>query len=260
MLYRLILISFLGLISACQQNPSRPNDKPPTEQPNSTEIETIGKIVWSDDDTAVAFHLKEPEAYQLYIEELNGDGARQALGKPSPYQPLAWYFMKKQAYVLRKSQDKNGRLYFDRIDLKGHEIMVLEFQTPDLDCANTPLAPAILPSNNGRYLVFSYYSDCDTLQLDFLRAKSLASVANYSLNAHATSLHWQDKNLIISDSHRQQAWQASRKLSPQVIDYQACVLPATSSGTQSAQDEIAFLGEDAQLNFSTAMPLCAKSE
>ena len=259
-MYRFILISFIVLLSACQQNPPKPDIDAPPAITEAAKLHLIGKIIWAEDDAAIAFHLQEAEGYQLYIEGMEDEGKRQALGKPSPHKPLAWYFMRKQGYVLRKSQDDKGRFYFDRIDLQGNEITVLELQPTVLNCPQPVLEPNILPSSNGRYLAFSYYSDCDTLQLDFLRARSLASTANYSLNVQASSLHWQEKDLIITDAEEQMAWRAQRRVAPEAVAYPSCVLPETSSSYQSSQGEIAILDATGALSFSSAEPWCEQAE
>jgi len=247
----LLLLIISLLLSACQTSPILPDPA------SSASTHSASALIWADDDSAVVFSqavAADNNLQQLFIADF--ENPQQTLGAAYAHQLQSLHFMKKRAYVLRHSKSKQGRHFFDKINMKGHELTIMEIQPLLKACETQALNPMqMLPSLNGRYLAFIHTPACGFIQIDFIKARNLTTVKTETLETdhHLTAL-WTTAGLVLADPTEQLAWRFSHQQATSEIDYPTCLTPASNSTALSSHGERAFLDPQGSLQVEVIDP------
>ncbi|OQW90451.1 MAG: hypothetical protein BWK79_19860, partial [Beggiatoa sp. IS2] len=106
-----------------------------------TPVEQIDRIVWADDASEVAIvmlHSEEQKTenatekryfkHQIFTQKLDST-EKSPLTELRDHQVGQIFFMKSAGYLITESISQDDTRRFDKIDMKGHEILIIE--TPD---------------------------------------------------------------------------------------------------------------------------------
>lgn len=231
-----------------------------------TPVEKMDQIVWADDDSEVAMvilHFEESQPdwldtttekryfkHQLFRQKINSE-ERTALTELRDHRLGHVFFMKSANYLITESILPGGARRFDKIDMQGHEILIVE--TPDeahRPCQSATqkftLTPTVLPAPDGQQLAYVYSPECNKATIEFLEIEHLTVLDNQTFNIdepmHVT---WhRDGYVIFSTVQRDKAWQVKVQEPPLPILPPRCLSPVTTSSSVSAEGHLIYLNED----------------
>ena len=251
------------------------------EKPKWTAVEQTDQIVWADDDSEVAIvilHFEEKSGdwlsgttekryfkHQIFTQKIN-DKEKFPLTELRDHQVGQVFFMKSAAYLITESILPGGARRFDKIDLKGHEILIIE--TPDSvhqPCQTqqnsppveteptTPIPPVVyhtvIPSPDGGQLAHVYSPECGKASVEFLDAESLTVLDNQTFDIdEPMEVTWhRDGYIVFTTSKRDKAWKVKAKESPLPVLPPKCLSPVTTSSNVSAEGRLVYFDESNQL-------------
>jgi len=204
--------------------------------------------VWSNDDTEIAVvqAITDPtnperHQFQIFVRKPDGSDNRQVTEVRSE-QIRQLYYVKDPGYVIAESILANERSRFDRINLEGNEITVMETRLgptqicPKQSGALPLIQNGVLPSPDGQILAQLFNRTCGEIEINFLQAKDLLAVDGYSLKIDAPAqATWHPQgHLVITLNDGQTAWQLNVEQAPSPTDYPSCLYPATTSSNIAA--------------------------
>ena len=206
--------------------------------PIKENIPLNGLIVWADDGSDMALVKNLLAGQQQIISRSISGTQQQAITYPQrrDYQHL--YYMKSAGYLVAESKTPRNWLRFERINLNGDEITIIETPIPNAslcqDYPETPnayISPQVIPSPNGQILAYIYSQECAIITVDFLNAKTLTTLDSQIINTrYAVKPTWHSGGyLILAIADDNSAWKLKPEQKPQVIAYPKCTQPETRS-------------------------------
>lgn len=236
------------------------------------------QVVWSDDDSKLAtvvlqFEAKrlgmlsdktERRAFKHQLFTQNPDGSnRKAITEWRDHQNGHLYYMRQAGYFVVESILANGARRFDRINLQGNEILIIE--TPDFDhqpCSQSaednPAQPLpaqvyqnVIPSPDGRLLAHVYSPDCGQVSVEFLHANNLSFITYHTINIDEpmTALWHPENYILLVNSEKTRAWKVTIQEPPVPVAPPNCIAPVTTSSSVSMAGKMVYFDEDNQLDF-----------
>ena len=206
--FYLLMVVFIILAGCSQQPPkkptpsqetattaqktesSSPQNRPEEDNKDQSQANQKNIVVWADDGSELAVVIQNqsgdqtdltPSQHQIWVQ--NQDGSeRRAITDWRNYQAKQIFYMKQAGYFVVESLLEKGARRFDKIDLDGNEILIIE--TPDREhqpCQQS-LVPnslplqveqTVIPSPDGQRLGHIYSPECGKVTVEFLYANSL---------------------------------------------------------------------------------------
>ncbi|MCV6637745.1 hypothetical protein [Candidatus Albibeggiatoa sp. nov. NOAA] len=257
---KLISILFLvGLIGGCATNQEKQTWVP--KQKNN-------QVVWADDATDVAvIELQYDEKgsernnfkHQLYVQNMDGS-ERRAVTEVREHQNGNLYYMKQAGYFIMESLMPTGARRFDRIDEKGHEILVIE--TPDSEhqpCADIPRVDnkplpqvyhTVIPSPDGALLAHVFSLDCGEVSVEFLYSNNLNIITDpivIPIDEPVNATWHVDNYIILTNNQNTRAWAIRVGQPPEEIAPPNCVAPVTTSSHITYDGRMVYLDETGEV-------------
>lgn len=252
----LFLLSFIG---GCASNKVIE-----TEQQEWVAKQKNNQVVWADDASEVAvielqYDEKDDETgnfkHQLYVQNIDGS-ERHAITEVRDYQNGSLYYMKQAGYFIMESLLPTGARRFDRIDDKGHEILIIE--TPDNEhqpCAdiqttdNKPLPQVyhtVIPSPDGSLLAHIFSLDCGEVSVEFLYSNNLNIITDpviIPIDEPVNATWHIDDYIILTNNQNTKAWAVRIGQVPEPIEPPNCVAPVTTSSHITYDGRMVYLDE-----------------
>jgi hypothetical protein len=208
--------------------------------------------VWADDGSEIALVKTANGQQQIITRTLDGEqqNAITAL-QARVYQKL--YYMKSAGYLIVQSKTSSGWTRFERVDLNGNEITIIETPTPTASlCQNMPqtphayTAPDVIPSPDGHTLAYIFSPECAVFNVDFLSADNLVTLDSQIINSPQTvKATWHSNgDLLLAVDDGKTAWRLQAKQKPRVSDYPRCLQPVTLSSAIAADGRLLHHGND----------------
>lgn len=226
--------------------------------------EQYDKVVWADDgsediaiinanyEEVVGSALTTPERrqvkHQIITQRLDGTNQTE-ITDWRDNQEGAFYYMKQYGYFVIESLLENGARRFDKIDLNGNEILIIE--TPDREhtpCADEqPIEPDVIPSPDGALLAHVYSQDCGQVTVEFLYANNLTTIDSQTLYDVVEPLHalWHPYNyILLTNNDLTHAWQVAVQFAPTPVTPPNCFTPKTTSSDMSFDGRLVYVDEN----------------
>lgn len=241
-------------------------------EPKWVPIERIEKVVWADDSSEVAVvvsHLEEKISgwlnkttekrnlnYQVFVQEINGNEKRPITElRDTPVGQI--FFMKRAGYLVIESLLKDGGQSFDKMDMQGHEMLIVETSKEvcpvQKAAAGSKPFPAVyhtvIPSPDGKQLAHVYSPECGKVTIDFLDADSLTVVDGQTFDIdEPTDVTWhRDGYIIFATVKLDKAWKVAVQESPVPIQPPKCLSPKTTSSSVSTGGRLVYPDETGKL-------------
>ena len=256
---KLISIVFLvGLIAGCTTTGKKPEQ-------TWTPMQKNNQVVWADDATEVAvIELQYEEngtekrdfKHQLYVQDIDGQN-RRSVTEVRENQNGNLYYMKQTGYFIMESLMPTGARRFDKIDDKGHEILIIE--TPDNEhqpCADIqqldPSKPlpqvyhTVIPSPDGALLAHIFSLDCGEVSVEFLYANNLNIITDpviIPIDEPVNATWHMDNYIILTNNQNTKAWAVRVGQPPETINLPKCVVPVTTSSHIAYDGRMVYLDE-----------------
>ncbi len=258
--YLLLLITFIisaGCSHLTKEKTLSPQPKPDKPEP---------LVVWADDSSEVAFAVLSSEPnhsqdklnnetkiatlkHQIWVQ--NSDGSeRRALTEWRDSQPGQIFYMKQAGYLVVESLLEGGARRFDKIELSGNEILIIE--TPDkahqpcqqqADDSAPRVYHTVIPSPDGQQLAHIYSPECGKVTVEFLYANNLNIFDNQTMNIdEPMKATWhRDGYIILATDNNDKAWRVSPLAPPLPILPPHCLSPVTTSSAISLEGKKVYL-------------------
>ena len=252
-------ILLLGIVSACTTTA-------PREWSTQEQLE---RVVWADDnsDLAVVSSSFETRAsgnlfgaateqrnvqHQIWLQ--NADGSqRRALTQKRPNQNQQLFYMKQSGYLVVDSVSPEGVRRFDKIDLEGNELPIVEEQMVYQPCSDLEspeqahqVAHQIIPSPDGSLLVEVYSPECGQATIEFLYANNLSFIdgQTFSIDEPMTVMWHPFGYVIFTSNDLDKAWKVAPHAPPVPIQPPSCLTPLTTSSAVSLDGKLAYIEND----------------
>ncbi|MEK7989434.1 MAG: hypothetical protein VSS52_000375 [Thiotrichaceae bacterium] len=231
-------------------------------------IQKNNQVVWADDATKVAvIELQYDEKgierqnfkHQLYVQNIDGS-ERQAITEVREHQNGNLYYMKQAGYFIMESMMPTGARRFDRIDEKGHEILIIE--TPDnahqpcADIQRTDSNPlpqvyhTVIPSPDGDLLAHIFSLDCGEVSVEFLYSNNLNIITDpvvIPIDEPVNATWHIDNYIILTNNQNTKAWAIRIDQEPELIAAPNCVAPVTSSSHITYDGRMVYFNETGEV-------------
>ena len=283
--YLYLLIMVFIILAGCSQQPpkpTKPQEIPKTDQniessspPNPLEKDDNKDqspenqkniVVWADDGSELAVVIQNQShdqtdlttpQHQIWVQHQDGSD-RHAITDWRNYQAKQIFYMKQAGYLVVESLLEKGARRFDKIDLDGNEILIIE--TPDSEhqpCQQSrapnsvqslPLQveQTVIPSPDGQRLAHIYSPECGKVTVEFLYANSLNIFDNQTMTIdEAMKATWhRDGYIILTNYNNDKAWKVTPVAPPLPVLPPKCLSPVTTSSDLSLEGQkVSFEGD-----------------
>lgn len=261
----ILFLSSVLFITSCQVIDAF--KKPPEpEKKEWTPVEQIDQVVWADDGSEVAvvklhFEEKTEKRYfkhQIFIQKIN-DKEKLPLTELREHQVGQVFYMKSANYLIVESILPEKTRRFDKIDMKGHEILIIEISN-EVSCQSQQNSPTettpppvvhhtVIPSPDGKQLAHVFSPECKKASVEFLSADDLTVIDNQTFDIdEPMEMTWhRDGYIIFSTPKRDKAWQVKAKETPLPISPPQCLSPVTTSSHVSTEGRLVYVDEKGKL-------------
>lgn len=234
------------LLSACGSSALRPDSNPVHQL-----------AVWSADGAGIAVAEPGPNdnTHRIVLYDAEGKN-RTPLTEQRPYRASRLYYLKDSDYLVVESLIGEQSVKFDRINLDGHEITIIETRKPAqslCESSGVTVPTSVLPSPDGKLLAYIYSPACNEVTVEFLRARNLQTTdsQNLSLEQSVTPTWHPGGYLILAASDGKTAWQLTPNQEIASTLYPRCLSPQTRSAAIN-QDGRLVEFRDGQVQISDA--------
>lgn len=225
------------------------------------------KVVWASDDSEVALTLLSYEEksggllsgttdkrnfkHQLVIQKPDGSG-RRTITDWLDYQSGDLFYMKPAGYLVVETLLDNDRRRFDKVELDGNWVPIVEERQPYRPCptsANTPQAQVehrIIPSPDGQQLIEVYSPECGKVTVEFLYSNNLSFIDSQTFNIdEPMTAMWHSEGYVMLVSNDQdKAWKFAAHSPPVPIPLPRCLSSVTTSSDISSDGKLVFFEGD----------------
>lgn len=264
----ILFLTSLFFITSCQVIDAfkKPPEPEKSEKKEWTPVEQIDQVVWADDGSEVAvvklhFEKKTEKRYfkhQIFIQKIN-DKEKLPLTELRDHQVGQVFFMRSANYLIVESILPEKTRRFDKVDMKGHEILIIEIAN-EVSCqsqqnSSTETKPppivhhTVIPSPDGRQLAHVFSPECKKASVEFLSADDLTVIDNQTFDIdEPMEVTWhRDGYIIFSTPKRDKAWQVKVKEMPLPIPPPQCLSPVTTSSHVSTEGRLVYVDENGKL-------------
>jgi len=236
-----------------------------TLKPEWVTIEQNYLVRWASDDSEVAVvrvsyeeqaallfgdSAKRNFKHRIFLQKVDGS-ERRPLTQWRDYQPGEVFYMKPSGYLVVESLSENGTRRFDKVDLEGHWLPIVEEQQPYQPCPKEAPTAAqvdhqIIPSPNGEQLIEVYSSQCGQSTIEFLYANNLSFIDSQNFNIDKPmKVMWHPNGTVIMVSKDlDKAWQFAAQTPPLPIKPPRCFSPVTNSSNISSEGQLVYFAGD----------------
>ena len=287
--FYLLIVVFIILAGCSQQPPksSQPQATTTTDDPktamsspqnspvaddNSAEDDDKkdypqkNRVVWADDGSELAVIIQnQPQdqadltlpQHQIWVQHQDGSDRHTITGWRN-YQAQQIFYMKQAGYLVVESLLEKGARRFDKINLDGNEILIIE--TPDNEhqpcqqsrtANSTPAVPlqveqTVIPSPDGQRLAHIYSPECGKVTVEFLYANSLNIFDNQTMTIdEPMKATWHRENyIILTNYNNDKAWKVTPLTPPLPVLPPKCLSPVTTSSDISSEGQQVYFEGD----------------
>ncbi len=230
-------------------------------------IQKNDQVVWSDDSTELAVAVLSYEErpagllavaeqrrfnHQIFAQHRDGSN-RRSLTPSRPARSGHIFYMKQAGYLIVESISEEDIRRFDKVDLTGNWIAIVEEKQPYRPCptsqTNAPIPQVnhqIIPSPDGQFLIEVYSPECGKATIEFLYANNLNFIDSHTFTIdEPMQVFWQpDNQVLMTNFSHKKAWQFGIQTPPIPVFPPRCSPPLTSSSALSSQGEQAYFEGD----------------
>ncbi|MCK5720676.1 MAG: hypothetical protein KAH84_12125 [Thiomargarita sp.] len=231
----IIIVTILSLTAGCSLFQTAP----------SNQLQIGDRVVWANDGSDVALVKLENQAgeykHQIIIKSPTNHEISNTITGWRLHQTGQLFYMKQAGYLVVESFLENGARRFDKIDLNGNEILIVE--TPNNQICKDAIAKenaaqvyqTVIPSPDGTQLAHIYSPQCGQATVEFLHANNLSLFDNQTIDIIAPmKAQWHPDNYLLLIGSNQ-TWKITPLMPPPTqISSPICGLPVTSSSNISA--------------------------
>ena len=218
---------------------------------HTTKFSQDKNVVWADDNSEVAvaiFHPKK-DLHKIIVQNVKTNEKRN-ITEWRDYKSGQIFYMKQAGYLIVESILASGARRFDKIDINGNEILIIE--TPNnknQPCGKDETAQVhhtVIPSPNGSQLAHVYSPECGVVTIEFLYANNLNVFDTQTMNIdEPMRIKWHpDSYIILMNYNNDKAWKVTPIALPLPILPPECFEPVTTSSNTSLNGEqVSFNGD-----------------
>jgi len=251
-----VILALVGILSACSSSV-------PKEWTSKQQLE---QAVWADDNSELAVieltfeekasGLLATETQQRNIQHQiwlqNPDGSqKRALTQKRQHRNENLFYMKQAGYLVVDAISAEGIRRFDKIDLEGNELPIVEEQIVYQPCTEAndsahQVAHQIIPSPDGSLMVEVYSPQCGQATIEFLHANNLSFIdgQTFAIDEPMTVMWHPYGYIIFTSNDLDKAWKVAPHSAPVPIQPPGCLAPLTTSSAVSLNGRLAYIEHD----------------